>query len=522
MKNFWVIVAVLASVIGLTSCNQEKSIYQQEIKYLPVLLQGSQKWSIMNLETGDVVAKDAFVNAPSSVVDDMFWVYNDDNRIDIYNVTDCKNKVNKEVYGSATQFSDGYAIVSKPGKPLEIIDKQCNTVAQLSPSFLSATMFNNGRSVVHTDLDRYGYIDVKGDTVIKADLGFAAPFSEDGVALVSFNAASDSTKSISVIDLNGKSLFDIDNQKYQVATPSYHMGVLPVAKNDSLAFLDRNGKEVSNPSETPKKVKDANYRDGRYVGDDKYIVVKGDRMGLVDKDNNVLIPFDYQFINNLSSTRFVVGKDSVMMLMDDHGKQVGKNKFIDFKPYSSDSQAVRGYINLDVTASNLLSFFDEDMVCFAKKGSNLMDVNQLVGVEPAQYVGMRQIDRPMPPLFISYFFDSDIASPISSSPTDSLSNDTTAVASTAGPVAQFNYDAKLRGASLNFLVLECAPGTEEALCKLISSKMGFKGFNLNPDGTFTSNAGTAVTMGYEKGVFKLNYYFNPSELKALPRESRKV
>ena len=241
MKNFWVIVAVLASVIGLASCNQEKSIYPQDIKYLPIRLENSNKWSIMNLETGELVAKDAFVNAPSSVVDDMFWVYNDQNRIDIYNVANCKQRVNKEVYGSATQFCDGYAIVSKPGKALEIIDKQCNTVAELSPSLLTATMFSNGRSVVHTDLDRYGYIDVKGDTVIKADLGFAAPFSDDGVALVSFNAASDSAKSISVIDLNGKTLYDIDSEKYQVATPSYHMGVLAVAKKDSLAFLDRCG-----------------------------------------------------------------------------------------------------------------------------------------------------------------------------------------------------------------------------------------------------------------------------------------
>jgi hypothetical protein len=151
-----------------------------------------------------------------------------------------------------------------------------------------------------------------------------------------------------------------------------------------------------------------------------------------------------------------------------------------------------------------------------------MDVNQLVGVDPAQYVGMKQVDRPMPPLFISYFFDREIASPMTSAATDSLSNDTTALASSVGPTAQFNYDAKVRGASLNFLVLECAPGTEEALCKLMSSAMGSKGFTLNSDGTFTSNAGTAITMGYEKGVFKLNYYFNPAELKPIPRESRKI
>jgi hypothetical protein len=522
MKKLLVMMAVVASVL-LASCSQEKSIYQEETKYLPVRLQGSDKWSILNVETGDVVAKDAWVNAPSPVVDDMFWVYNDNNRIDIYNAANCKEPVNKEVYGSATCYSGGYAIVSKPGEPLQVIDKECNKVADLSPSILTASMFSNGRSIVHTDLDRYGYVDEKGDTVIRADLGYAAGFNEDDVALVSFSEASDSAKVLSVIDKNGKKLYDLDSEKYQIITPYYRMGVLVVAKNDSLVCLDRHGKEVANPHETPKKIKEVNYRDRVYAGADKYMVIKGDRMGLVDKDNNVLIPFDYQFIQNLTADRYVVGKDSVMMLVDDHGKQVGKAKFIDFRPFSPESQAVRGYINLEVTAANLLSFIDEDMVCFAKKGSTLMDVNQLVGVQPAQYVGMRQIDRPMMPMICSYMFDKEIASLSgTTASTDSVATDSIGTGVTVGPTAEFNYDSKLRGVAISFLLLECAPGTEESLCRLMSSAMGAKGFNLNPDGTFTSSAGTAITMGYEKGVFKLNYYFDPSEMKPLPRESRSI
>lgn len=523
MKKLLAMMAVVATVMSLASCSQEKSIYQEQTKYLPVVLQGSNKWSILNVETGEVVAKDVWVNAPSPVVDDMFWVYNDKNRIDIYNVANCKEPVNKDVYGSATCYSGGYAIVSKPGEPLQVIDKECNTVAQLSPSILTASMFSNERSVVHTDLDRYGYIDATGDTVIAANLGYAAGFNEDDVALVSFSEASDSAKVLSVIDKSGKKLYDFDSEKYQIITPHYRMGVLVVAKNDTMVCLDRNGKEVANPHETPQKVKDANYRDRVYAGSDKYMVIKGDRMGLVDKDNNVLIPFEYQFIQNLSTERYVVGKDSVMILVDDHGKQVGKAKFIDFRPFSPESEAVRGYINLEVTAANLLSFIDEDMVCFAKKGSTLMDVNQLVGVEPAQYVGMKQIDRPMMPMICSYMFDSEIAS-LTGAParTDSVATDSVSTNLAGAPTAEFNYGAKLRGASISFLLLECAPGTEESLYKLMSGAMGSKGFKLNPDGTFTSSAGTAVSMGYEKGVFKLNYYFNPEELKALPRESRSI
>ena len=215
MKKLLAMMAVVATVMSLASCSQEKSIYQEQTKYLPVVLQGSNKWSILNVETGEVVAKDVWVNAPSPVVDDMFWVYNDKNRIDIYNVANCKEPVNKDVYGSATCYSGGYAIVSKPGEPLQVIDKECNTVAQLSPSILTASMFSNERSVVHTDLDRYGYIDATGDTVIAANLGYAAGFNEDDVALVSFSEASDSAKVLSVIDKSGKKLYDFDSEKYQ-------------------------------------------------------------------------------------------------------------------------------------------------------------------------------------------------------------------------------------------------------------------------------------------------------------------
>ena len=528
MRNYCMII-VMAVLVLLSSCAKEKSIYQQDTKYLPVMLKGSDKWSILNIETGELVAKDAFKDSPSPVTDDMFWVYNDNNRIDFYNVANCKTPVNKEPYGSATCFANGFAIVSKPGKPLQVINKNCETVKELSPSFLTASMFSNGRALVHTDLDQYGYINEKGDTVIKPNLGYGAPFVDDDVTLVSYGSANDSLKVISVIDINGKKLCDIDMAKYKIVTPCYRMGVLVVAKGDTLVCLDHNGKEVPNPHETPEKLKQVNYRERVYAGDDKYMVIKGDRMGLVDKDNNTLIPFDYKFMQNLSSTRYVVAKDSAMILVDDHGKRVGNAAFVDFKAFNNEIQAVRGYINVEVTAANLLSFIDEDMVCFAKKGSTLMDVNQLVGVDPLQYVGMKQVDRPLPPLFCSYFFDTEIAHLSGTTPaaTDStgakaLTTDSTVTATTAGPQAEFNYGAKLRGVALNFLVLECAPGTEEKLCDLITRAMGSKGFRLNPDGTFTSDAGTAVVLGYDKGVFKLNYYFNPEELKPLPRNSRSV
>ncbi|MBQ9586085.1 MAG: WG repeat-containing protein [Muribaculaceae bacterium] len=534
MKKSLIMIAVVMLAL-VASCNKEKGLYPQENKYLPVVLQGSTKWSIINVETGELVVKDAFVNSPSPVVDDMFWVYNDKNRVDIYNIADCKKPVNKEAYGSATCFGDGHAIVSKPGEPLQVIDKQCNTVAKLSPSFRSATMFNNGRALINTDLERFGFIDVKGDTVIKPNLTWANAFVEDNVTLVSFSEINDSSRVITIIDKNGKKLYDLDTEKYQPLIPNYKMGVLPVInKKDSMVFLDRHGKETANPLEAPKKVKNANYRDIRTVGEGRFIAIKGDRMGVVDKENNVLIPFNYQMLLNLSPTRFIAGKDSVLMLIDEKGKQVGKHKFANVQAFSPESQAVRGYIDVEITAATLLSFIEEDMAAGAKTGSTLMDLNQLVGVNPEQYIGLKQITRPIPPLIYSYIFDSEIASPGGATtkpdsikaptlapnlPTKPGDSTAMAMASTASS-AHFNYSAKLNQVQFNFPVLECAPGTEERMCELMTRAMGSKGFKLNPDGTFVSDNGTGVAMGYEEGVFRLFYYFDATQLKPLPRKSR--
>jgi hypothetical protein len=523
MKKYNIITFIVVALVMLAGCNKEENTYLEDTKYLSVRLQGSDKWSILDIENGQVIAKDAFMHAPSAVTDDMFFVPDSNGRYNYYNVADCKKPVNSEQYGSVTSFSGGYAVVSKPGKPLEVIDTQCNTVAMLSPSVLSAGTFRNGRSLIHTDLDRYGYIDTKGDTVIAPKLGFARPFLTDPVALVSFSNAGDTTATISVIDINGTKLCDIDSKEYQILTPYYRMGVLAASKKDSIVYLDKNGKETTTPLEMPKKIKDANYRDGRYAGDGKYMIVKGDRMGLVDNDNKVLIPIEYQYLNNVTSKRYIASKDSVMVLLDDHGKPVGNAKFVDYKQLNAEAQAVRGYINAEVTAANLLSFIDESSACGAHKGATLMDMNQLVGVQPAAYLGMRRIDRAMPPMFLTYHFDSDIARLNSATGTDSLDlktlADTTQMAKVVN-AAEFNYQARVTGVSISFAVTECAPGTEERLYDLMSSAMGTKGFALNTDGSFTSSAGTRVVMGYENGVFELNYYFNPADAQPLPRSSR--
>ena len=163
----------------------------------------------------------------------------------------------------------------------------------------------------------------------------------------------------------------------------------------------------------------------------------------------------------------------------------------------------------------MLQLFDKDAVFNVRKGATLMEINQAVGMNPDNYVGATDLTGPLPPVIITYHFDREIASLKAAAPSAGDS-----IASAAQSSAQFNYNAVVRGVTLQFPVRECKPGTEEEILQLLTQQMGKKGFGINDDGTFTSDDGCVVVMGYEKGVFQLNYYFNASEVKPLPRESR--
>lgn len=56
----------LAAVVALlmTACSGSDTTYQYKTQYLPVQLVGSEKWSILDVNSGEVIARDAFVKAP--------------------------------------------------------------------------------------------------------------------------------------------------------------------------------------------------------------------------------------------------------------------------------------------------------------------------------------------------------------------------------------------------------------------------------------------------------------------------
>lgn len=500
---------LLLVLTAVVSC-RESADYPTDAKYLPVKLKGSSKWSIINLENGEAVVKDAFEMAPSAVVDDMFYVADSLGRISYYNIASPTTAINKEPYGSATLFNQGRAIVSRPGTSLIIIDPTGKEVAQLSPAIDRATMFTRSRAIVHSDNGRYGYIDLQGDSVTPVDMSYAAQFLYDDYAVTSHSAsATDSVIGITAIDNKGRELFSVSNADYNLITPYFTGGVLPLTKagTDSLVFLDSGGHEVENPVAAPKAIKDAGYKDGAQTRAGYYLALKGDRMGMVDKDNKVMIDFKYEALVDLSATRYVGRSDSICVLLDEKGKRVGKLEFTDFVTVNYNNFAVRGFVDTAVLAANLLQMFNDRHACGATKGSTLMDLNSLIGNDPAPFVGVKLLPQMMGPLAVVYNFEGDIARLV---PGDEGSL----------PTPQFNLDDKVESVAMSYDLHQCPDATLQEMVKLLESALGTAGFVLDSNNIFRSESGTAVTMGYSNGVFNLRYYMNAQQAAPLPRTSR--
>ena len=168
MKILSRIVLAAVAALLLTACGGNESTYQYKTQYLPVQLVGSEKWSILDVNSGEVIAKDAFKNAPSPIVADMFYVMNEDGSYDYYDVSAPTTPVAGH-FGSVTSFSDdGVAVCSRVGGSLCVIDRKGQVVKELPKEVSQCSMFSRGMAAIQNDNGQWGYINVSGDTIIPA------------------------------------------------------------------------------------------------------------------------------------------------------------------------------------------------------------------------------------------------------------------------------------------------------------------------------------------------------------------
>lgn len=495
MKLFSRIAFAAVVALLMAACSGSETTYQYKTQYLPVQLVGSEKWSILDVNNGEVVAKDAFVNAPSPIVAGMFYVVNEDGSYDYYDVSAPTTPVAGH-FGSVTSFSDdGVAVCSRVGGSLCVIDRKGQVVKELPKEVSQCSMFSRGMAAFQNDNGTWGYINTSGDTIVPANYSSANMFLYNDYAMViDENQPNDSTVSFTVINKNGKVMFTANSSEYQPVQPYFINGVLPVVKGDTLVCLNEEGKEVANPIDDSEKVEKAGYADFSRTPSGDYIVIKDKKTGMVDKNNQPLIPIKHDNLIDINGERFIAVDGDTYHIIDRNGKAVGDVKFSNAHVSEDNPFATRGFIDTDLAAVALMSLFEESSACGANASTTLMDMNGMLGTDARMYAGSNTLVMPQGPYIIQYVFDREV----SSANADSTS-------------ASFNYDAKVDRVIISLNLNHCPANTEPAIVNKVESRLGTKGFVFARDGIFCSDYLTALTLGYDKGVMNLIYYMHFNE-----------
>jgi len=231
--NLLMCLAAIAMFTVLSGCQDDHVNYQYKTDYLPVQLAGSQRWSIIDVNSGEVIARDAFEDAPSPVVAGMFYVMNSDGTYDYYDVSAPTTPVSGH-YGSVTAYSDdGLAVASRVGGQLCVIDRKGNVVKMLPKDITQCSMFAQGMAAIQDDNGSWGFINTHGDTVVPPTYASVNLFLRGDYAVVTEqNQPADVSPRFTVIDKSGKVMFTASSDDYQLIQPYFIDGVLPVAKGD--------------------------------------------------------------------------------------------------------------------------------------------------------------------------------------------------------------------------------------------------------------------------------------------------
>lgn len=533
----------LASMLIISCSSNDDEI---EYDYLPVKLVGSEMWSILNVQTGEVVFRDEFKNEPSAIYNDVFLVKNDKGTFDYYNVNDVKKPVNKTSYYMAADFVGSDIVpATLPGKQITLINNKCEEVAVLDKSIERCAKFVEGLAPFMDDNDKWGFLDKTGKIIIKAKYDNVS-FFNDGVSICSITDMAKDLTTYYAIDNTGKELFTFTSKDYK-AIGTYSDGYLPVVKGEEIIYLDNTGKKaysLCNLTDSAYyKVNLCTYKDSRSVfcegdvfgikdkdnniilrakydllycfGEGRYLAEKEDKYGIIDFNDNVLLDFKYDEITQLRKEIFLVGNEKSKTLINDKGEDITN---VNFTQYSLTQINVvkNNYLDPKAYAQKIINSFT-DTTCDGYNGnmtlrnfsSELTYSASYYSDESTLIVNNENTGRQVGLMFNNY-----------------LSKQTYKYETyyywtyryPAGYV--FNYGAKLRGVWMTYDIseYECL---EEKISAEFDKNLRSRGYKEIEGGYWKSPKGTAVGLSYDEGIITLIYYFTEGNYIDLTRNPRK-
>lgn len=291
-----------ALVPVFTACGSDSADRMEDnYEAVPVVVERDDNWSLVDKD-GKFLYEDEFENQPSAVVEGHFIVREGDYYV-LYKAADKKPVAVSgcDELVSAGIMSDGLIPVTKKDSRITVVNKKGEQVFELTP-------YNNHEIVecdarffddllcVRDDENNYGFVNRKGEMVIKPQYQQAGRFSE-GLAVV----RKDDESPYMVIDKKGETVFKL--KKGWTPSSFWFDGVLVVSDdNDRVLFVDRKGESVKCPSKV-KSVRD--------VGKKYFVFTEDGNDGVMDRENmEVVIRPKYAYICLMPDNKFLCVESS--------------------------------------------------------------------------------------------------------------------------------------------------------------------------------------------------------------------
>lgn len=297
-------VALLALMGG--ACNSSNSD-DGMVDYLAVQVEQDGKWGFIDPD-GKVKYPDEFKNPPSCVVNGYFSV-EEGNGYTLYKAGDQPEAVKNATDLKAVGYmNEGLVPVVRDKARITIIDGNGTDKFTLEPVngkeiVWCSLAYSDGMLMIKTDDDKSGYINTKGETVIKPEYTEAWDFNE-GLAVV------EKDDKTFVINKKGETVIKI--KKDWIPSTTFNYGVLVVRdNNDHVLFMDKKGETTK----CPAKVKDiADYNS------DYYVFTDGANCGVMSrKDDKIIVRAKYASIQIMEGNRFLCSDAKKHVILNSKG-----------------------------------------------------------------------------------------------------------------------------------------------------------------------------------------------------------
>ncbi|MDE7335192.1 MAG: WG repeat-containing protein, partial [Muribaculaceae bacterium] len=339
--------------------------------YVSVMVDGSNMWSLLDVKSGKLSFTDEFFAPATNVVKGAFFVQTDEGSFDLYSISDTKNKLNRESYTYITNFNpQGNAIVRVKNEPWQIVDTKGTVIATIDKNYAIFGGFSTEGIAPFFNKDhQVGYLDKTGNVIIKPRYIYGTCFT-DGIAMV--KVRTEGGKDYwEAIDTKGETQFKFNNSQYSNFS-MFNNGYAFFTEGDHIVLLDKKGKKVTTVCNgdninlsllgvygdkftySDKEffgVKDLNgnilirakYPYLSFNGDGNLLAANSSgRYGVVTPTDEIVVPFEYSKLSYLAPKRYLTDSGSVIILINNEGKEVGDHAFTSVvnRTQSSDENAL--------------------------------------------------------------------------------------------------------------------------------------------------------------------------------------